>query len=605
MMWTLVWLAASADARVQAYVRAKALWAAGQHAQAELAFAIAAKHPDLKPWAIPEEGSAAAMATQLDRVLLRLGPAGVVARHAELLSLLSRWDPRRRKILDVIVAHGDPLTLRKIWSEQPTFSEGLHISDPSAQERLRRIEQLVADHRSERAILEPAPPVASPIDHCRYVFAIGSAYRKLHKYLQARDFLQEAARQCEPELARRAMYLLAKVESIAMGLDSVPTIEAFATRFSGHSMVDDTLFWAGDLYQARAQRAPAEEYYRRVIGLADDHKQTAQWRLAWMALLAKDLPAARARLTALETARAAYWLGRISDDEEARAHLQRAARMEPLGFYGQQAEALALARGLAVTAPVRPAFEASTLRPIADPTFHRGAALIALGLLEEAAAEFERVQDNSVDMARWLYRAGALQEAQRRLRSFHGEALAQLALPAEAYEAAYPRPYGPLFAEHGAELPPYLLYALVREESTFDASIVSWAGAYGLTQLLPSAARSAAGLLQATPQLGDADALLDPALNLQLGATWLAHLLARYQDPALALVAYNKSVDYADLLRARHAAQPLDHLVESIGIRETRHYVRRVLASQKVYGWLYGSAPATPGHRLGVGQEAQ
>lgn len=73
-----------------------------------------------------------------------------------------------------------------------------------------------------------------------------------------------------------------------------------------------------------------------------------------------------------------------------------------------------------------------------------------------------------------------------------------------------------------------LLRALVRVESDFQPRAVSWAGAMGLTQIMPGTAR----------RCGVTDPF-DPAQNLDCGARTLRQNLDRFVDLELALAAYN------------------------------------------------------------------
>ena len=100
---------------------------------------------------------------------------------------------------------------------------------------------------------------------CRKRMALGVAARKLHRYAGAEDHLGWVMQNCtDEELVRRARYLQAKVISIRSGLKAIDPIEAFAKRFPNHSMVDDVLFWAGDLYQRRDRDTEAQAYYARI-----------------------------------------------------------------------------------------------------------------------------------------------------------------------------------------------------------------------------------------------------------------------------------------------------------------------------------------------------
>ncbi|MDR0709170.1 MAG: lytic transglycosylase domain-containing protein, partial [Spirochaetaceae bacterium] len=112
-------------------------------------------------------------------------------------------------------------------------------------------------------------------------------------------------------------------------------------------------------------------------------------------------------------------------------------------------------------------------------------------------------------------------------------------------ELCYPRPFLEPVEKYAEELgiAPWLLFGLIRTESAFAADIDSWAGAKGLTQLMPDTAADMAGRLarQGGPDYrreGGID-LTDPRANIHLGAFYLRYLLDRLENPLLALLAYN------------------------------------------------------------------
>jgi soluble lytic murein transglycosylase-like protein len=116
-------------------------------------------------------------------------------------------------------------------------------------------------------------------------------------------------------------------------------------------------------------------------------------------------------------------------------------------------------------------------------------------------------------------------------------------------------------------LDPALLKGLIRQESGFDPSARSSAGAVGLTQLMPG---TAAGL-GVDPS--------DPAQAIDGGARYLRAQLDRFGgDPSKALAAYNAGPGAV----ARYGGVP--------PYAETQHYVASVLAFADQYR---GGAAAT------------
>lgn len=348
---------------------------------------------------------------------------------------------------------------------------------------------------------------------------------------------------------------------------------------------------------------------------------------------------------AFERARATYWLGRVA---EVRGQSVRALErfsdvlsIDPLGWYAQLAlgrvRALDSKRFAALT-PSAPSRDATTeLCPgelANDSAFLRGWALRELGLTDAAAAEWLSVdveeravlsgahatalaqeakpleirEAKSIDqectpdhpgllLALGLSRVGQKAEAQWRLRTTHAEFLAQAPSEANAgiWIAAYPLEAREFIepAENESEIPALFIQALAREESAFDDQIVSWAGAYGLTQLLLSTGQTAGRLLEPPVLVTKAEQLLDPGLNARLGAVYMGRLLDRYGGhPALALAAYNAGEGVADTWWRRHAGDDLDYYAESMTVKETRGYVKRVLRTYGIYHWLYSDSPA-------------
>lgn len=542
-----------------------------------------------------------------------------------------------------------------------TAPEGVTLS---ALQRLQRAEVLLEAHRNTRALraLEQIDPQGlTPPQQCRRDFGLGLAARKLRRYSRAEQFLGRVLEQCkDADLRRRAAYLHAKVVSIRDGLRAIEPIERFAKEFAGHTMVDDVLFWAGDLYQRRDRRARAAAYYRRAQSLPTkgDYCAESRWRLAWMAYRGGELETAAKRLERMfandgcadevfARARAHYWLGRIAaaqqNETKAREHFEAVLELSPLGFYAQQSlgrlfELDAARANEWVQKMAPPAAEVSRLPPLCphfladSEAFRRGAAYLRRGLLADAARAFRLVEAperevmagthaaalgvdaKSVDtsmrdifsgcsaaqgrllLALLLDRAGAKAESHWRLRTEFADILDRYPTrqTAAIWRAAYPLALRPVIAaaERESGIPKYFLQALAREESAFDTDAVSWAGAYGLTQLLVATARGAGKMLSPPVTITEGEQLLEPTLSARLGAALLGDLKRKFGHLGLVLAAYNAGEGVAHTWWKRHQKEPFDVFAEAMTIRETRGYVARVLRTYGIYKWLYGNAAA-------------
>ena len=133
-------------------------------------------------------------------------------------------------------------------------------------------------------------------------------------------------------------------------------------------------------------------------------------------------------------------------------------------------------------------------------------------------------------------------------------------------------------------LDPYLVLALIREESHFNPEIASSAGALGLMQLMPFTAKEVARRKKVRFQK---EKITDIATNLDFGITFLRWTLDMFDGNRIfALAAYNGGAGNVNKWRKREH-EDLDYFVEYIPFSETRNYVKKVLRSYEIYKYLY------------------
>src|SRR5690606_4113378 len=154
------------------------------------------------------------------------------------------------------------------------------------------------------------------------------------------------------------------------------------------------------------------------------------------------------------------------------------------------------------------------------------------------------------------------------------------------YELLYPRPYEKEVrtAAKLAALDPELIYSVMRQQSLFRSNAVSSAGARGLLQLLPETARRTARAWKRPAP--SAHSLLDPRVNVPLGAAHLRELLDRFDGQTIvALAGYNAGPGAVRRWLPSESIEP-DVWIENIPYNETRNYVQRILWHNVVFGWL-------------------
>lgn len=143
----------------------------------------------------------------------------------------------------------------------------------------------------------------------------------------------------------------------------------------------------------------------------------------------------------------------------------------------------------------------------------------------------------------------------------------------------YPMPFAQEVEAAASEsgLPRGLLWAVARVESGFQPRARSPRGARGLMQLLPPVARRAAAMGLGDPAL--ARRWTHPAVNLRLGAAYLAALVRHFQGHLpLALAAYHAGPGAARRFLAQMGDLPTDLFVDSLPYSGTVRYIQSVLA---------------------------
>ncbi|WP_242343513.1 transglycosylase SLT domain-containing protein [Anaeromyxobacter terrae] len=486
--------------------------------------------------------------------------------------------------------------------------------------RLRRAESFLAFNDNVEALrLARQVKTALPDeDACAASFVIGNALRKERQHRQAAAALAPMVEACKlSELRPQAMYVLGYSQSVSRQ-DAVRTYEALAREYPSHPFADDALFFAAELDLRSGNRAAALDRLEQVATryATGNFAPEALFQLAWQHRTSgahKEALAALDRLDRLpglgrdQRLRSRYWRARAlaeKGDASAATAFAALASDHPAEWYGLlargclpegvvQVASFGVASGGA--APLWP-LEAGPLGD--DPRFLAGVELLRMQL-PDAAAELLAIDRRGLpeDPARLLVevlqRGGRTGAAAYVARTTLGATLAGGIddRTVDVWRATYPLAFRNMVEQwaRASSLDPDLLQALMREESRFNPSARSTTGALGLTQLMPRTAQDVARGLKlgrVNPRM-----LHRPALNIRLGAAYLAELLSEFEGSTVrAVAAYNAGpVAVWRWVRAR-PDEAIDEWVEEIPISETRDYVKRVLGSYGAYRLVYGRA---------------
>jgi soluble lytic murein transglycosylase len=146
----------------------------------------------------------------------------------------------------------------------------------------------------------------------------------------------------------------------------------------------------------------------------------------------------------------------------------------------------------------------------------------------------------------------------------------------------FPLPYQDIQqASKQFQIDPSWSYAIARQESAFMDDATSGSGARGLMQLMPKTASYIAKKYNIKPP--KRKELYQTETNIQLGTGYLKYLLNKTQNnPIIATAAYNAGPNRVALWLPEQSI-PTDIWVESIPFKETRKYVKNVIAYQAIY----------------------
>ncbi len=151
---------------------------------------------------------------------------------------------------------------------------------------------------------------------------------------------------------------------------------------------------------------------------------------------------------------------------------------------------------------------------------------------------------------------------------------------------------------NGRKIPdtPFIL-SIIRQESEFDLSANSHAGAKGLMQLMPYTAKLVAK--QANLPYSKSRLTKDAEYNINLGSHYIAGLILEYDGAyPFAIAAYNagpKRVRYWKKINKNPQKNQINYVdwIELIKFKETRNYVQRVLENYNVYRYILEQKPIT------------
>lgn len=478
-------------------------------------------------------------------------------------------------------------------------------------ERFRRSENFFVSASYDKALAGYASLLKESAFRDRALFRTALAFVRLKRYKEGEKALREYLSLKDPSKEAEALYWLALV-SMRQGREEgvFESEKQLSKKFRKSDERAKVLMLIARLKDgkdpegtARAYKAVLEEFVGSAVS------EDAFWNIGWEAYTSGRLDDAYESFSMYldsmpkgkMTGQFLYWKARSAEklgrQEEARVLFDRVCSSSPQSFYCLMAEVRYpgerqsaqedFRAGQPVTVKAASAVKAgdgaAESRESAfsrSPRYHAAEELLLLGLHEQASSEIDLLarsysgdKAGLVELADLLYDARDFHRAFRiyrvHLSSSHEKEHLPLGYPMRLVESVREK-----VAAKSAD--PFLVAAVMREESHFNPGAVSPVGALGLMQIMPSTGA------QIARELGEGfskGSLLEPGTSIRFGSWYLDKILKRFNgDAVLAIAGYNAGPNAAARWAATLPAET-DEFVESIPYGETRGYVKRVLRS--------------------------
>ncbi len=429
-----------------------------------------------------------------------------------------------------------------------------------------------------------------------------------------------------PDAEAERLYYLLECQRRLNHLDEMnATLEKLAQSYPQSHWRLEALVAVGNYYVAHDQPDAAQPLYRTCFETfpSDPESAACHWKVTWSTYL-KDAAQAEAMLrdhltryaVSDQASPALYYLGRIAESKSdwpaARAYYDAVNNAYPNYYYAILARERLETQSVlaAVPSPATAQFlsavqivnrrapESFEPTPLTKQRIERAHLLDVAGLddLSESELRFGAKVDGqpqviAIELADLATQRDAPDQGIRYIKHYAPGYLSMSldSAPEKFWRLAFPLPYRKSLEEYcrAQMLDPYLMAALIRQESEFNPKAISSANARGLAQVMPATGRQLSRKL-GIPRFRTA-MLFTPDTNLKLSTYYLKQLSDELQGKwEAALASYNAGKSHVTTWMAAANYREPSEFVESIPFNETRAYVQSVLRNAELYRKLYG-----------------
>lgn len=496
------------------------------------------------------------------------------------------------------------------------------ITRPNYKGDLARAQALFGAKRftDARAAFQSLQPSAEGDDKELVALRLAECDFYMKRYPAARDavqpYLEGASRKAEARF-----FYLSSLRELGDGDRYVTLTNALVADFPDSSWSEEALNNLGTYHIVQGDDELAAKAFKDLYEKfpTGPRAERAAWKYGWYAYITGDYAET---VRVFESAAAGfprsdyrpsflYWAGRahgkLGNGTQADSRLRLVYTDYANSYYGRLAERQLSRQGGGVATERADVRRVSTsqaplpeVKPIPSEPLIR--LLLANELYDDALTELRFAQRAWGSSARidatiaWVYnRKGELRRAISLMRRTYPQFLSAggQELPAEILQVIFPLVYWDSIRKYSAQhdLDPYLIAALVAQESTFDAGVRSSANAWGLMQLVPSTGRK---LARSAGVRFTMASLTNPETNLRLGTLYFSELVSQFGGTYYALASYNAGDSRVNRWKSERPGLDEDEFIDDIPFPETQNYVKRILGTAEDYRRLYPDGSTIP-----------
>lgn len=534
--------------------------------------------------------------------------------------------------------------IQKDPSLQPQWTEGTLLKHAHAFFEAKWYKSALAQYQT----FKTRYPKSLRIEEAE--FGIMDAYFRSGQYEQGMTTLEQIITTyttSEPEFAARALYITgSKHWNADRNSQAKKIMQQLIKDYPRTSWADNACYVVGRIFQGEKAYKDAAAWYKKLYAdyPGSSFVEESLWRAGWSSYLAQQYQEAAQTFSYVLAAfpdssyvdDSLYWLGRTQEKQkqlqDAQHKYQQLVRISPDTYYailaGERLRALHvpmqapsqvkktepdMSYVLATIQQLLPPENYAQIQPHLNKVFE----LRNVGLRRYAGKEVDWIvsligdgsdifdtketRDNRLlfryFFGRLYVAAGhylpaiqwtsklesVLKDDENRLFTYR---LDTFPYPRDSIK--YPLGYWELISTYSAanDLDPFLVAAIIRQESAYDPEALSYADARGLMQVIPDTGKRVAKELNVKDFT--ISQLYDPELNIRFGTVYLAGLLEDYEGNLYrALAAYNAGPKATTKWWPETGVVEQQVIVENISYTATRNYVKRVLRDQHQYRTLY------------------